>query len=165
MHDLRCSHLIKDGKVANKKLEKRQGKSKTCNTTRSALCCMQTGFNIYHTITCKSQSIIYLLECILCNLQYVGKSETRLNNHRKDVSNPKAIPVCLYFRKEGHNFIQHAKFTLIEQLTDTDNVSKATLKLRLKLDTFSLKGINQELNNAKSPTAAFTVHILLFYCS
>ena len=27
--------LIKDEKVAKKKLEKRQGKSKTCNTTRS----------------------------------------------------------------------------------------------------------------------------------
>ena len=33
-------HLIKNGKVAKKKLEKRQGKSKTCNTIRSALCCM-----------------------------------------------------------------------------------------------------------------------------
>lgn len=31
-------HLIKDGK---KKLEKRQGKSKTCNATRSPICCMQ----------------------------------------------------------------------------------------------------------------------------
>ena len=76
---------------------------------------------ICHTITCKSQWIFYLLECIVCDIQYVGKSETgfniRLNNHRKDVSNPKAIPACVHFRKEGHSFIQHAKFTLIEQLT------------------------------------------------
>ena len=36
-------HLIKDGKVAKKKLEKQQGKSKICNTTTSALCCMQVG--------------------------------------------------------------------------------------------------------------------------
>ena len=34
-------HLIKDGKFAKNKLEKLQGKSKTCNTTRSASCCMQ----------------------------------------------------------------------------------------------------------------------------
>ena len=39
--DLIDGHLIKDGKVAKKKLEKRQGKSKAFNTTRSALCCMQ----------------------------------------------------------------------------------------------------------------------------
>ena len=38
------------------------------------------------------------MECILCRIQYVGKSKTsfnlRLNNHRKDVSIPKAIPAC-----------------------------------------------------------------------
>ena len=39
--DLIDGHLIKDGRVAKKKLEKRQGKSKPFNTTRSALCCMQ----------------------------------------------------------------------------------------------------------------------------
>ena len=78
-------------------------------------------FNICHTITCKSQWIIYLLECIVCDIQYVGKSETgfniRLNNHRKNVSNPKAILACVHFTKEEHSFIQHAKFTLKEQLT------------------------------------------------
>ena len=41
IQDLVGGHLMKDEKVAKKKLEKRQGKSKTCNTTRSALCCMQ----------------------------------------------------------------------------------------------------------------------------
>ena len=41
IQDLIGGHLIKDGKVVKKKLKKRQGKSKPCNTTRSALCCMQ----------------------------------------------------------------------------------------------------------------------------
>ena len=62
------------------------------------------------------------LDCLLngrylCNLLYVGKSETsfnvRLNNHQKDLSNPKVAPACVHFRKEGHSFIQHAKLTLI----------------------------------------------------
>ena len=60
-------HLLKDRKVAKKKLEKRQGKSKICNTIRSTFCGMQVVytntfkssqtkrvFSIYHTITCKS---------------------------------------------------------------------------------------------------------------
>ena len=34
-------HLIKDGKVSKRKLEKGKGKSKTCNKVRSALCCLQ----------------------------------------------------------------------------------------------------------------------------
>ena len=71
------------------------------------------------------------------------------------MNNVKAIPVCVRFRK-GDNFIQDTKFTLIEQLTETENVRKATLKLRLKLrqdlsilklDTSSPKGLNQELDN------------------
>ena len=72
----------------------------------------------------------------MCNLQHVGKRKTsfniRLSHHRNNVSNPKAVPACIHFRKEGHNFIQHAKFTLTEQLTETVNVNKdkATLKLR-----------------------------------
>ena len=43
MQDFKGGHLIKDGKIAKKKLEKRQGRNKTCITTRSDLCCMQIG--------------------------------------------------------------------------------------------------------------------------
>ena len=50
IQDIMGGHLIKDGKVAKKKLEKWQGKSKTCNTTGSALCCMQ----VKNTNTLKS---------------------------------------------------------------------------------------------------------------
>ena len=48
--------------------------------------------------------------------------------------------------------------SLIEQLTETENVSKTTLKLRLKrwedfwilkLDTLSPKGLNHQVNNVE----------------
>ena len=87
------------------------------------------------------------MECILCKIQCLGKWETpfslRLNNHKKDVNNPKAIPGCNHFK-------------LIEQLTEISKVSKDTLRLRLKrredfwiikLKTLAPKGLNQELNN------------------
>ena len=54
------------------------------------------------------------------------------------------------------NFMKHAKFTLTEQLTEISNVSKDTLRLRLKrreefwiikLETLALTGLNQELNH------------------
>ena len=36
------------------------------------------------------------MECELCKAQYFGQAETdfniRLNNHKKDVNNPKSIP-------------------------------------------------------------------------
>ena len=56
--------------------------------------------------------------------------------------------------KHGHNFIKHAKFTLIEQLTSNSNISNDTLRPRLKrcedfwilkLDTLAPTGLNQEL--------------------
>ena len=50
IQDLIGGRLIKDGKFAKKKLIKRQSKGKTCNTTRSASCCMQ----VVNTNTFKS---------------------------------------------------------------------------------------------------------------
>ena len=100
------------------------------------------------------------MECILCKIQYVGKSETplnlRLNNHRKDVYNLKAIPACNHFKIHGHNFKKHMKFTLIEQLMEISNLSKDNLRPWLKrredfwiikLETLAPKELNQELNN------------------
>ena len=60
-----------------------------CSLMRSAMCCTQvlntqtfmsqqtkSMFNTFHKLTCKSQYVIYLMECILCKIQYVGKSKT-----------------------------------------------------------------------------------------
>ena len=100
------------------------------------------------------------MECTLCKVQYVGKAETgfniRLNNHRKDVNNSKPIPTDLHFRKPGHSFNLHAKFTLIEQLSNIHRTDKETLKFQLKhredfwiqkLERLTPKGLNQEVNN------------------
>ena len=58
-------------------------------------------FRIYHSLNCKSKYVIYLLECTKCKIQYVKKAETgfniRLNNHRKDVWKPNAIPARCHF--------------------------------------------------------------------
>ena len=144
-----------------------------CSSTRPLLCCTQVlnaqtftnqqtkrTLNIFQRLTCKSQYLIYLIECILCKILCVGKSETpfnlRLNNSRKNVNNPKAIPACNHFKMHGHNFMKHAKFTLIEQLTEMSNISKDTLRLRLKrredfwiikFKTLTPNGLNQELSN------------------
>ena len=62
------------------------------------------------------------MECALCKVQYVGKAETafhiRSNKHKKNVSNAKSIPAHLHFKKLEHPFNLHAKFTLIQQLSN-----------------------------------------------
>ena len=78
------------------------------------------------------------MECTLCKIQYVGKTETpfniRLNNHRKDANgnNPKAIPSSIHFKQPGHNFNKQTKFTLIEQINNTINTDIDKIKIKLK---------------------------------
>ena len=100
------------------------------------------------------------MECILFETQYVGKSESpfnlRLNNHKKKFYNRKAISECHHFKTHVHDFMKHAKFTLIEQLKETSKVSKSNVRLRLKqredfwiikFEKPASKGLNQKLNN------------------
>ena len=98
------------------------------------------------------------MECTTFKIQYVGKAETefyvRLNNHRKDVWKPDAIPVSRHFSNKNHNFNTHTYFILIEQIRHID-IDKEKNKDRLKqrenfwiltLEKLTPKGPNQELN-------------------
>ena len=98
------------------------------------------------------------MECRICHIQYTGKSETefntRLNNHRKDVNRQNGPQADQHFNLPNHNFNQHARFTLIEQL-DNMRIDKDLATLRLKkredfwietLKTLDPYGLNAELN-------------------
>ena len=148
------------------------GKCSPCFSNSRTLCCKQVTktehfesnqtnrtFRIFQKTTCKSNFIIYLLECELCKIQDVRKPETafniQLNNHRKDVKDPRAIPVDKHFNQTGHSFNLHAKFIITEQTQDTEKTYKEILKERLKTrETFWIKklkaltpsGLNQDLN-------------------
>ena len=117
-------------------------------------------FHIYHRLNCKSNKVIYLIECILCNYKpYVGKSETasnlRTNNHRSDSNKAEAIAVDQHFFTPGHDFTKHARITLIEQLNNTSHMNEEEITKilekkedfwMLKLDTLKPDGFNQALN-------------------
>ena len=166
------SNTIEHNKKLIRSNKKVNCKSSPCLSNTRALCCKQVVsitsfksnqtnrvFKIFHNINCKSTFLIYLLECNICNIQYVGKSETtcniRLNNHRKDVKDPKALLADKYFILPGNDFNKNAKFTLIEKLTHTNKVATETLQERLKnrenfwiikLRTLTPNGLSQELN-------------------
>ena len=65
------------------------------------------------------------------------------------------MPASIHFKQPNHNFNTHAKFTFIELIIYTINTGIDTIKIRLKredfwiveLDTLTLNGLNQELNN------------------
>ena len=105
------------------------GQCTQCYTSRS-FCCQQglktttftstqtrETFTIFHQVTYHSNYAIYLLECIMSKIQYVGKSEIsfniRLNNDRKDIKKPNVIEACKYFNNNEHTFSKHDKFIII----------------------------------------------------
>ena len=85
------------------------------------------------------------MECTLCKIQYAGKAKTpfniQSNIHRKDANdnNPKAIPASIHFKKPGHHFNKHAKFTLIQQINNKINTHIDTIKTRLKIRPLNTK--------------------------
>ena len=70
------------------------------------------------------------------SIQYVRKSETllkiRLNNYRTDVKNLNAIPASKHFNRHDHEFKNHGKIIIIEQLRNIRTISTETLEERLK---------------------------------
>ena len=140
--------LTENGKVKRKFKNKIQCKCTPCLANNRTLFCKQIVhtiifrsnqtnriFRIYHNLNCKGKYVIYLLECTKCKIQYVGKAETefdiRLNNHRKNVWKPDAIPISRHFSGKKHNFNAHAKFILIEQIRHVD-IDTEKIKERLK---------------------------------
>ncbi|XP_065051445.1 uncharacterized protein LOC135681083 [Rhopilema esculentum] len=172
LRDILGSNKISNNEVAISKSRNEKGHCKPCNTKQGNLCCQQVlststfrsnqtkrTYVIRHKVNCKSKYVIYLLECIKCGLQYIGKSETqvnlRINNHRKDSSKSASIPVCQHFNNTSHNFNNDAKFIIIEQLKSLEG-DKELLRSRLqrredfwikKLKTLSPLGLNMELNS------------------
>ena len=76
---------------------------------------------ICHNTYCNTEYAIYLMECAMCNLQYVGKNEAsfniKLNNHRKDVKDPKPILADKHFQQNSHRFNQDRTKKCLTQLS------------------------------------------------
>ena len=120
-------------------------------------------FFIRHNLNCKSDKVIYLIECTLCDKGYVGKSETpsnlRTNNHRCDANKADSIGVDKhFFDNKNHNFEKHAKIILIERLKNAENMTKEEITYNLekredfwmlKLNTLQPDGFNVALNHPR----------------
>ena len=76
------------------------------------------------------------MDCSKCHKQYAGKAQTafnlRLNNHRKDVRRINAIRADRHFNCPNHDFNRDAKFTVIEELKNTDTFDKEKVKYILE---------------------------------
>ena len=80
-------------------------------------------FTIFHAVDYQSSWIIYIIECNICKLQYIGKSETafnlQLNNHRNHIK--KGLTSCkltehFLHNTQTHDFDNTVTINIIEQM-------------------------------------------------
>ena len=81
-------------------------------------------FHVRATANCKTRNVVYLIECRICNKQYVGETENalhlRMNGHRSDYNRKLSDkPVARHFNSVGHTF-DDLSVMVIEQLWKDD---------------------------------------------
>lgn len=169
-------HVSRGRKIIRTKKKPTMTGSRACLRSRKNLCCQQLVstktfrseqtnevIEILHSLNCYSKNVIYLGHCVLCpkETQYVGKSEPpahlRINTHRHDVHDPKGGAFDHHFALPGHDFNQHARFTLIEQVKTVRSKAENRKLLESRedywmsrLQTVAPLGKNDRLNSATS---------------
>ena len=132
--------------------------SRRCMTCKNIQCTHKfssthTGekFIIYCNANCKTENIIYLLECAICGLQYIGETKQqlskRLNGHRSDANCKPDLPLSGHLRSTGHHdSFGKLKVTIIDHNPKWDDKSRQEREsfwIR-KLKTLSPNGINEK---------------------
>ena len=126
-------------------------------------------YKIFHDCTCQGMNVLYLMECSLCGIQYVGKTQTtlerRINGHRSDVKCKRdPISADKHFRLTGHDFDRDAKFTVIEQARNVRDKSEMAVFLMtiednwiLRLMTLASRSLNDQLNYPNNSTGILSM--------
>ena len=100
-------------------------------------------FNIFFNLNWKSEFVIYLMECVLCKIQHVGKTEMTFNlilsNHSKGTKKPDSIPACKHFQQKGHNFNKHAKFIIADELINLHAPKETLVELLVGRENFCIR--------------------------
>ena len=113
-------------------------------------------FKNFQELNCKSSFRIYLMECTLCKIQFVGKTEAPfnipINNKQKKM---KATPSSMHFNQPDYNFKNHKKFIFAGKINNTVNTDRDIIRISskrredfwiLKHVTLTPTVLNQEAN-------------------
>lgn len=74
-------------------------------------------YSLHSNLNCDSSNVVYLLECGVCSIQYIGQTDTafrtRFNNHRSHVNSLPHLPLSQHINSENHPF-DSIKVTLLQ---------------------------------------------------
>lgn len=120
---------IKDYLVHSKDRNTQQFGCRPCGKSRCLVCKhMQTAreavsthsnfkFSVRGSFDCDSSNLVYLLECGVCNMQYIGQTDTafrlRFNNHRSHTKTLPNLPLSRHLATQKHSF-DDIKVTLLQ---------------------------------------------------
>ena len=133
----------------------------TCHilTNRRNFICYQTKhrYEIRETYSCDTNNAIYILECSICNKQYVGETGTSIRvrmRHHRNMNNSNTDRPIYRHTKLHHGDFNIYKLIIIEQVTDKTNrkikESQWIKELRTKLP-FGLNVIQKPtINNSNT---------------
>jgi hypothetical protein len=75
---------------------------------------------------CQKKSVIYIIHCSLCNINYIGltsqKLKQRLQNHISNIKTQKNTSVSRHFNSPGHSMDHHLKFAVIDHTPSNKNL-------------------------------------------
>ena len=108
-------------------------------------------YRINYSSNCDSSNVVYLLECTVCGVQYVGSTCTpfrlRFNNYKacsRKFNSGASVPQAEFFRhftEEGHQgFLKDISVKIIDRLTGGNRMRESFWQYRL--DCFTPKGLN-----------------------
>ena len=109
-------------------------------------------YRINYLLNCDSSNVVYLLECTVCGVQYVGSTCTpfrlRFNNDKAcscTFNSGASAPQAEFFRhftEEGHQgFLKDISVKIIDRLTGGGNKMRESF-WQYRLDCFTPKGLN-----------------------
>ena len=79
-------------------------------------------FKCMKEVSCRSQNLIYCIECKLCGKQYVGQTKNqlrvRMNNHCSSIRTNADTPVSRHYNMHGH--ISALNFTVLQLIRSSD---------------------------------------------
>ena len=94
---------------------------------------------------CQSTNIIYVLNCLICGMQYVGESSntmnTRCRGHISRINTSKDYPVALHYRSYNHT-TEDFTITIIDREQDKNRRLRLEESWITLLDTLTPKGLN-----------------------
>ena len=135
------------------------GGFKTCSNLRCQLCQYSSdtetfsspvtgrSYRILGNFTCKTNNCVYLINCDVCQKQYVGETtdlRKRVNNHRSSIRTKKDLPVAIHFNSSNHRWEDMTILVIDNDPTWSDAERKKKEKFWMhRLKSFEPQGINK----------------------